>query len=76
MKSFREYLDSEPKTVDTIAKKHKVRVDAIKGQLKSGIKVEKEHTSNTGVAKKIATDHISEIPDYYDRLKKMEKDAT
>jgi len=37
--------------------------------------VEKEHTSDTGSAKKIAMDHLDEIPDYYTRLKTMEDKA-
>jgi len=44
-------------------------------QLAMGIKVEAEHTDNEEVAKKIALDHLAEIPDYYTRLKKMEDDA-
>ena len=47
--------------------------DVDKKQLSKGIKVEKEHTSNDELAKKIAIDHLSEFPDYYDRLEKMEK---
>ena len=42
-------------------------------QLKMGIKVEKEHTSNDKIAREIALDHLGELPDYYTRLKKMEK---
>lgn len=49
-------------------------------QLKMGIKAEKEHADTvTGNKKKkiraIAKDHLKEIPDYYTRLKKMEKKA-
>lgn len=44
-------------------------------QLKKGIEVEFEHTKSKLVAKLIAKDHIKEIPDYYTRLGKMEKDA-
>jgi len=44
-------------------------------QLLMGIKVEQEHTSNRMTALEIATDHLEEIPDYYTRLEKMEKDA-
>jgi hypothetical protein len=40
-----------------------------------GIEVEKEHTDNPMVAVEIATDHLSEIPDYYTRLDAMEKEA-
>jgi len=46
-----------------------------KEQLKMGIKVEMEHTTNPLLAKKIAFDHLAEIPDYYTRLAKMEKEA-
>lgn len=61
------------KTVEEIAKKHKVSVDKINQQLKIGIKVEKEHTKNSSLAKKIALQHLDEIPNYYDLLKKVEK---
>lgn len=44
-------------------------------QLKMGVKVEMEHTTIPEVAKEIALDHLAEIPDYYTRLEKMEKDA-
>lgn len=42
-----------------------------KKQLRMGTEVEKEHSSN----KEIAKDHLAEIPDYYTRLAKMEKEA-
>jgi len=41
-------------------------------ELKMGIKVEYEHTSNPEIAKRIALDHLAECPDYYTRLAKME----
>ncbi|HOV90915.1 MAG TPA: hypothetical protein PKW07_09425 [Syntrophorhabdaceae bacterium] len=44
-------------------------------QLLMGIKVELEHTNNKMTALEIATDHLEEIPDYYTRLLKMEKEA-
>lgn len=43
-------------------------------QLKIGIRVEKEHTNDLVIAKAIAKDHLMEIPDYYTRLLKMEKE--
>lgn len=61
------------KTVEEIAKKHNVSVQKIKQQLKIGIKVEKEHTNNSKIASEIALQHLDEIPDYYDRLKRVEK---
>lgn len=44
-------------------------------QLEMGIKVEMEHTSCPTISRKIALDHLAEIPDYYTRLDKMEKEA-
>ena len=44
-------------------------------QMQMGLRVEMEHTSNKMIAEKITKDHLSEIPDYYSRLKKMEKEA-
>jgi hypothetical protein len=43
-------------------------------QIKKGMKYEMEHTSSPFMAKKITLDHLAEIPDYYDRLEKMEKE--
>ena len=42
-------------------------------ELAMGIKVELEHTDDRSVAKNIAKDHLTELPDYYSRLRKMEK---
>lgn len=44
-------------------------------ELEMGIKVEQEHLDDPEVAKAIAKAHLSEFPDYYTRLAKMEKDA-
>jgi len=44
-------------------------------ELKMGIKVEMEHTEDEAEAKKIALDHLAEIPDYYTRLTAMEQEA-
>jgi hypothetical protein len=41
--------------------------------LEDGIKHEMEHTKNRSVAKEIAKDHLSEDPNYYKKLKKIEK---
>ena len=43
-------------------------------ELQMGIEVEMEHTNNATIAKMIAKDHLMELPDYYTRLKKAEKD--
>jgi hypothetical protein len=55
-----------------LAKKHNVTLEAIKTQLKKGVTVELEHTKDRAKAREIALDHLSEFPDYYDRLKKVE----
>ena len=44
-------------------------------ELTLGIKIESEHTDDPVIAKSIAKDHLSEIPDYYTRLVKMEAEA-
>ncbi len=62
-------------SVDDIANKHKVSVESIKQQLEKGKKVELEHTDDDQKAEEIAMDHLEEMPDYYDRLDKMEKGA-
>jgi hypothetical protein len=49
--------------------------DADPKELEMGIEVEKEHTPDPEVAKIIALAHLSELKDYYTRLKKMEADG-
>jgi len=44
-------------------------------QLRMGVEVEFEHTTDPETAKRIALDHLAEIGDYYSRLAKMEADA-
>jgi len=63
------------KTVEQIAKKHRLDVSFIEKQLKMGEKIEHEHTKNHELAREIALQHLDEIPDYYTRLKKMESEA-
>jgi hypothetical protein len=63
------------KTVEEIAKKHRLNVSFIEKQLEMGEKIEHEHTKNHTLARDIALQHLDEIPDYYTRLKKMEADA-
>lgn len=46
----------------------------INEQLIKGIRVEKEHTDNNEVARKIALDHLEENPFYYEFLDKMEEE--
>lgn len=62
-------------TPKDIAKKFKVSVKYIKDQIKQGKKVESEHTDDEKKQYEISSDHISEFPDYYERIDKMEKEA-
>lgn len=62
-------------TAKDVAAKHNLPVEAIEDQVEKGIKVELEHTSDLDKARQIAIDHLTEFPDYYDRLKKMEDEA-
>jgi len=59
-------------TLNDIAKKHNVSVDTIVKDLKKGMKVEMEHTTDVNVAKEIAFDHLYEDPKYYDKLSTIE----
>jgi Protein of unknown function (DUF5661) len=63
------------KSVGTIAKKHKVDADKIRHQLRKGEEVEREHTTDKGVGdeRQIALQHLDELPDYYTKLEKIEK---
>jgi len=44
-------------------------------ELKMGIEIEMEHTTDEKLAERIARHHLQEISDYYTRLKKMENEA-
>jgi hypothetical protein len=63
------------KTVEQIAKKHRMDVSDIQKQLDMGAPIEHEHTRNQKLAVEIALQHLDEFPDYYTRLKKMEASA-
>jgi len=43
-------------------------------QIEMGQEVEMEHTNKPPVAREIAMDHLTEIPDYYTHLEQMEKE--
>lgn len=61
------------KSPEELAKKHKVSLEIIQKQVRMGTKVEGEHTTNKNSAKITALQHIDELPDYYTKLKKVEK---
>ena len=58
-----------------IAKHHKVPLKSLKAKLEQGINVEMEHTTDKAVAREIAMDHIYEDPNYYTKLKTIEREA-
>lgn len=41
-------------------------------KLREGVQVEREHTSNPAIQTEIAMDHITEDPNYYPKLRRME----
>jgi hypothetical protein len=43
-------------------------------ELLIGIKFEMEHTSDRFIALELAMDHLERIPDYYSRLRRLERD--
>jgi len=63
---------ADNKTLNDLAKKHKVDVNTLTKELHNGIKTEMEHTTNKQKAKEIAMDHLAEDPKYYTKLKKVE----
>lgn len=67
---------SDKLTPEDIAKKFKISISKVQAQIRKGIKVESEHTNDREKAREIATDHVSEFADYYDRLEKMEDKAS
>lgn len=81
---------SDNKTLLDIAKKHsyndstdstskekiKKMYEKLKSQLNKGIKIEMEHTNNKNKAKEIAMDHLFEMPDYYDKIEKIESNES
>lgn len=73
IKESSHLLNKKVMTIDQLAKKHKVAPSHIAKQLKMGIKVEKEHTTFFSAAKKIALAHLGEDPNYYTKLKKVER---
>jgi hypothetical protein len=61
------------KSPKEIATKYKLPLSKIMQQVKTGTKVEGEHTTSKSGAKITALQHVDELPNYYTRLKKVEK---
>ena len=65
-----EELNKPVMTPEQLAKKHGKPVEVIKKAIQKGISVEKEHTTHSADARRIALAHIGEKPDYYTKLDK------
>ena len=63
-------MDKPTPSVDDISKKFNLPLSKIKKAMKTGSKVELEHTKSVKKAKEIARDHLGELPDYYTKLNK------
>jgi hypothetical protein len=75
MKPFYNYFFEGLKpeiSVEQLMKKHNVSKSDINKALDKGTKVEMEHTTDKATARRIASHHIDEMLDYYDRLAKIE----
>lgn len=60
-------------SLSDIAKKHNVSDSEIADEFKKGYATEREHTTDSDVAKEIAMDHLFEDPKYYTKLKGIEE---
>jgi hypothetical protein len=70
----KKLLDVPTPSAKSLAKKYDVSVARIEAEIKKGIKIESEHTSDPKVAREIALDHLGEELDYYEKLAKVEKE--
>lgn len=66
---------ADKKTVEELAAHHKTLVKKIYDEIEIGKKVEMEHTDDPDEALEVTMDHLWEVPDYYTRLTKMEREA-
>jgi hypothetical protein len=79
IKSFSTFVNEDgksgimtPEEVYQKASSHKkwYYIEDFEKELKAGISVEMEHTKDSEIAKRIALDHLSEDPEYYEKLAK------
>lgn len=75
--NIKDFSDGEIETIIKNIGKHDFVPDDEfnKKELALGIRVEYEHCNSKVISKLIAKDHLVEVPDYYSRLIKMEKEA-
>mgnify|MGYP003348718925 CR=1 FL=1 len=67
---------ADNKSLQDIANKYNVELNIVNAEIKKGIKVEMEHTSDIRIAAEIAKDHIWEDLHYYKALNKIEAPKT
>lgn len=72
LKETKSKLTKVP-TKKEIANKFKIDSSELDKEIQMGIEIELEHTESKEMAEKIAMQHLIELPDYYTRLKKVEK---
>ena len=66
-------LDAPTLSIPELAEKYNVDQKEVLTQVKKGVKVEAEHTTDFDVALEIALDHLNEDLYYYDKLEKVEE---
>lgn len=59
-------------SINDLATKHNVSLEAMQLELEKGIEIESEHTSDNILAREIAMDHLDEDPNYYTKLSTIE----
>lgn len=60
--------ESDNKTISDIATIHGVTITSLDKQIELGMDVEREHTSDSEIAREIVFDHLTEDPEYYTKL--------
>ena len=68
--------DASGKTLEDIAKKHKIDLEELKKEFDKGKEHEKEHTDNEKIASEITLDHLDDDPKYYSKLSKFDIEET
>lgn len=68
--------DADGKSLEQIAKKHGVKVSKIASEYEIGLEEEKEHSEDEEERCEIAKDHLWKDPNYYSKLKTIEKSFT
>ena len=66
-------LDAPTLSIPELAEKYNVDQKEVLTQVKKGVRVEAEHTTDFDVALEIALDHLNEDLYYYDKLEKVEE---